>query len=159
MPITLNDLTVNIAHLDRAALLSDWQWLIGSDRAPVLVTAMGNAFVQDTGTGAIALLDAGTGKLTDIADSFEAFQAALSDADFVGEHFLLDDWVGLRDAGKTLAPGQVFGYATPPVLGGGFDLDNLVATDIAVHFSISGQVHRQVKDLPEGASIDGIKLA
>ena len=159
MPIALNDLTVTIAHLDRATLLDEWRWLIGTNRAPVLVTALGNAFVQDSASGAITLLDAGTGQLNEIADSGEAFQALLSDTDFVSEHLLLDDWVALREAGKMLEPGQLFGYITPPVLGGGFGPDNMEPTDIEVHFSISGQIHRQVKDLPDGAPISSIKLA
>lgn len=158
MPITLNDLTVNIAHLDTATLMDDWQWLIGAHQRPVLVTAMGNVFVQDAGTGTISLPAAGTGKLIDIADSGQAFQARLSDAHFVSERFLVDDRVALREPGKTLAPGQLFGYETPPALGGGFDTDNLVPTDIEVHFSVSGQIHRQVNDLPAGTPIGAVKL-
>jgi hypothetical protein len=158
MPITLNDLTVNIDHLDQETLLAPWHWLIGARRLPILVTAMGNAFVQDADSGAISLLDAGTGKLVEVADSPQAFQALLGDTDFVMEQLLVNDWAAARDAGLMLAPGQVFGYKTPPVLGGGFETDNLEPTDIAVHFGLLGQIHQQVKDLPAGTPVSSIKI-
>ena len=47
MPITVDDLTVNFEHADRATLLADWEWRIGPDRLPILITALGHAFVQD----------------------------------------------------------------------------------------------------------------
>ena len=53
MALTLNDLTVSISHLDRHALLGDWLWLTGANKVPVLVTALGNAFLIDKDTGAI----------------------------------------------------------------------------------------------------------
>ena len=38
MPITIEDLTVNFEHVDRAALLADWEWLIGPNRLPILIS-------------------------------------------------------------------------------------------------------------------------
>ena len=57
MPITLEDLTVDFGHADRAALLADWEWLIGPHRLPILITALGHAFVQDAGDGTVHQLD------------------------------------------------------------------------------------------------------
>lgn len=71
---------------------------------------------------------------------------------------LVDDVVGLRAAGKLLERGQVYGFEIPPVLGGSFDAENLVPSDLVVHFSLAGQIHRQVKDLPPGTPISQIKL-
>ena len=36
--MTLDDLTVNFDHVDAAALLSDWRWLIGEHKTPILIT-------------------------------------------------------------------------------------------------------------------------
>jgi len=63
----------------------------------------------------------------------------------------------LRDAGRTLGPGQVFSWRTPPALGGELVADNLEPTDVAVHFSLTGQIHRQIADLPEGTPIPEIR--
>jgi hypothetical protein len=159
VPITLNDLTVNFAHIDRAALLVDWQWMIGGHKLPILVTAMGTVFVQDTQDGRISLLDPGEGKLREIADSIEAFQQLLSDQEFVLTEFLVEDFASLRNGGTSLAPGQVFGFVQPPVLGGSFDVGNLEPTDVQIHFSLSGQIHQQVKNLPDGAPVSQVSIS
>jgi hypothetical protein len=159
MPITLKELTVNFSHLDRSSLLTDWQWLIEEHRLPILITAMGNAFVQDTRDGAVSVLDPGEGKMREVAASVEAFQGLLSDREFVFSEFMVDDFISLQKAGKLLAQGQVFGYIKPPVLGGGFDVANLESTDIEIHFSLSGQIHRQVKDLPDGSPISQVSIS
>ena len=51
MRITLSDLTVGFDHLDRAHLLEDWRWLIGSSKQPILLSAVGDAFVHDENDG------------------------------------------------------------------------------------------------------------
>jgi len=158
MPITMEDLTVGLDSTDRDSLLDDWRWLIGLDKQPILVTAMGNAFVQDPGSGVVELLDAGTGKLKQVAASFDEFKALLSDKSFVYENLLVDDVVHLRESGKLLEPGQVYGFEIPPALGGSFDAENVVPSDVSVHFSVSGQIHRKVKDLPEGTPMSQIRL-
>ena len=43
-----------------------------------------------------------------------------------------------------------------PVLGGDYSLENFEMTDISVHFSITGQICSQVKDLPERTRIGKI---
>lgn len=159
MAITLNDLTVNFTHVDRSALLTEWRWMIGTHKLPILVTAMGTAFVQDTQDGTISLLDPGEGKLREIAASFDEFQALLSDQEFVLAEFLVEDFASLRDGGRSLSQGQVFGFVQPPVLGGSFDVGNLEPTDMEVHFSVSGQIHRQVRDLPDGAPISQVSIS
>lgn len=159
MPITLKDLTVNFTHLDRSTLLGSWQWLIGEHKLPILITALGNVFVQDTEDGSISLLDPGEGKLRPIAESVGEFEALLSDREFVHSEFLVEAFVALQRAGQVLELGQVFGYIKPPVLGGSFDADNLEPTDIEVHLSLSGQLHQQVNELPDGASISEVSIS
>jgi hypothetical protein len=159
MPITLDDLTVDFSHVDRSTLLSDWQWLTGQHKLPVLVTAMGNVFVQDAEDGTISLLDPGEGKLRHVAASIEELQSLLADREFVYSEFMVEDFVSLQQTDRILAPGKVFGYIKPPVLGGSFDVDNLEPTDIEVHFSLSGQIHQQVKDLPDGTSISHVSIS
>lgn len=159
MAITLNDLTVNFSHLDRMTLLSDWHWLISEHKVPILITAMGNVFVQDAQDGAVAVLDPGEGKVRNVAASVEELQGLLSDRDFVYSELMVEDFANLQRAGKLLAPGQVFGFIKPPILGGSFDVENLEPTDIQVHFSLSGQIHQQVKDLPDGTPISHVAIS
>jgi hypothetical protein len=158
MPITIADLTVNFSHVDRNSLLEEWRWSIGDAKLPILITAMGNAILQDSHEGSVWLLDTGTGEVRQIAASVNELHELLADRDFVYSEFLVEDFIGLREAGKVLAESQVYGYAKPPVLGGSFDAENLVPTDIKVHFSLSGQICRQVRDLPPGTQISGVTI-
>ena len=158
MPITLNDLTVNFSHLDRAKILEDWVWLIGNRRLPILLSALGDAFIQDLDDGSVHLLSAGEGAIQRVADSGGIFESLLSDRDFVTENFAPSVIVELRANGCVLMPGQLYGYKTPPNLGGEYSLGNLEPTDISVHFSILGQLHRQTQSLPPGTPISGIEI-
>ena len=57
-----------------------------------------------------------------------------------------------------LSKGEIYSFKVTPVLGGELSADNVEASDIDVHFSLSGQLHRQIRDLPEGAKIEDIEL-
>lgn len=166
MPINVDDLTVPFDTGARGTLLEDWQWLLGSRRwligrrrrLPILVCALGDAFVQDVDDGSVHLLDTGAGVLERVADSAEAFRGLLRQPDFVASNFRSSAAAELRDGGRVLAPGQVWGFIHPPALGGTYRVDNYEPTDMVVHFSIQGQIHQQIKDLPPGTSISSIKL-
>lgn len=56
------------------------------------------------------------------------------------------------------AKNQSFSFKRPPILGGAIAADNSEVSDVVVHFSIAGQFHRQVKDLPPGMKIRNVKI-
>ncbi len=148
MALTLDDLTVSIRHLDRKALLRDWRWLIGPTKVPVLVTALGNAFLVDTADGTVHVLDVGPGTLEQVAASGEEFRKRLRDKAFVTEHFVPIIVVRMRESGQMLRAGEVYGFKTPPPLGGEYCADNLEPTDIEVHFTVLGQIHDRARTAP-----------
>jgi type VI secretion system (T6SS) immunity protein Tdi1 len=151
--MTLDDLTVNFKHLDRGELLSDWRWLTGSGKLPILLTASGDAFLQDENDDSIYVLDVVAGESKRVADAPVEFQALLADRDFVMSHFAVEMVSDLRQSGKMLASGQIYSFKKPPILGGEHVLENIDATDIDVHFSLTGQIHEQVRTLPPGTKI------
>jgi hypothetical protein len=57
-----------------------------------------------------------------------------------------------------LAHAQVYSWRRPPALGGEYELENAETSDIAVHFSMTGQVHQQVRDLPPGTPVAATRL-
>jgi len=154
MAITMNDLTVNFSHLDRDTLLEDWQWLIGPSKLPILLTAAGDAFVQDADDGTVHFLDVGRGELHAVAGSDEELRSLLASKDFVVNHLAVQMVGAMMQAGRRLEPDQIYSFKVLPVLGGQYDLNNIEATDIAVHFSLAGQIHEKVRDLPPGTPID-----
>ena len=156
--MTLNDLTVNFSHLERRSLLSDWGWLLGPDKLPVLLAASGDAFVQDVSDGSVHILDICAGKLNRGAESFERFQSLLKEKNFVVNYFAVKMVSELRASGCTLEAGQIYSFKRPPVLGGDYVLANIEPTDIEVHFSMAGQIHRQIAARPPGTSITGLSI-
>jgi hypothetical protein len=153
MRITWDEFTVPF-KLGEEDLFSDWRWLVGETAQPILVTALGDAFMQET-DGSVQWLDAGRGEYTKVAatqDEFKQSMAANADEWFVPQ--LVGDLIA-SDA--TLGPGQCFSFKKLPVLGGDYDPGNFEPTDLSVHFSLSGQIHQQVKDLPEGTRISSVQ--
>ena len=157
MPITMNDLTINPKGIGMETLLSEWTWAMPEPLHPVLLTAMGDAFAQGE-SGAVYFVDMVEGNVRVVADDGESFQSLLRNNQFVTDHMFPSRIVQFRKAGMTLQPGQVYGHKQPLVLGGNDDIENVEATDASVHISIHGQVHRQVKELPNGTPISEIKI-
>ena len=155
--ITLNDLIASFGELNRESLLLRWRWLIGDGKSPVLLTAMGDAFVQDAEDGSVHLLSVGPGTIERVADSFEEFREVLSDPDFLVEHFVPSLVANLRTRGCVLEPGQLYGFKVPPILGGGYVLENLEPTDIATHFELTGQIYEKARHVPIGTPIKSVE--
>jgi T6SS immunity protein Tdi1, C-terminal len=156
--MTLNDLTVSFVHLDRTVLLGDWRWLIGPRRQPILVTALGDAFLEDPEDGSVHLLSCGPGEVAPICAGIDEFRHLLTAREFVIEHFAPQVISELRTNGMTLIQGQLYGYKVPPHLGGEYSLANLEPTDIEVHFSLLGQMHQQARHPVPGTPISGVTL-
>jgi len=157
VPITLNDLTISPSEVDLSSLLADWEWAMCESMTPVLITAMGDVFAQGE-TRSIFFIDTSTGQIEKVADNGDEFQNLLRDPNFVTAKMypaLILKW---RKAGIQLGPGEVYSYSHPLALGGNDSVDNIAAVDVAVHVSISGQIHRQIKDLPEGTDIREIRF-
>jgi len=156
--MTLDDLTVNFKHLNRETILEDWEWLIGKSKQPILLAASGNAFLQDTEDGTVHILDVAANQVGLVAESIDEFKNLLSDRDFVGKYLNVQLVGELRLNGIILKLGQIYSFIKPPVLGGQYHLDNIEVTDIEVHFSLNGQIGRQIKDLTPGTPIKSIAL-
>jgi hypothetical protein len=154
--MTINDLTVNISHLNREDLLSEWQWMIGTTKFPVLATLAGDAFVQDSTDGSVHFLDVVEGTCTEIAPDGASFQQLLGDKEFVMSHLSVQLVAPLIRSGALPAAGRILSWRQPPVLGGPYSAENLEPTDISVHFSMLGQIWQQASSLPEGTQIGSV---
>ena len=153
MPFPPDHLVVDldVAAVERA--LADWRWLIGPSARPLYVTAAGDVILIED-DGRVLLLDTGGGAVEPLAESQEGFERALSDSSH------LDDWLSaslagrLRQRGVTLDPGQCYGYAVLPVFAeGSYGPDNRRVLSALEHLSFTADVHKQIRDLPDGATI------
>lgn len=141
--MTLNDLTVDFSHLDRDSLLLDREWLLGGRYLPILLSASGDAFVQNLNNGQVFWLDTGGGEFAQVAESPEEFNELLADKEFVIEHFAVQMVGDLIQSGKTLSNNQIYSLTKPWMLGGEYKIENIEPTDIEVHFSLTGQIVQQ----------------
>jgi Domain of unknown function (DUF1851) len=157
MRITWNELTVSPNGIDFDDLLSDWRWLIGEEYQPVVISTLGDLFLRQD-DGRIFWLKTGWGQLTEVAVNGEEFKKLMVQPNNAAEWFMPNLVGDLLSSGKRLGPGQCFSYQVPPVLGGEIGPQNFQPTSLSVHFSILGQIHEQVKDLPEGTPIGEIKI-
>lgn len=157
MKISWDHLSVKFDEISADRLVHDWTWLIGKDKQPIMVSSIGDLFLKDVNEK-VYWLNTGDGTLTDVAEGIEQFKEKLQDPEIVRDWFLVDLVAILNTKGKKLEVGQVYSNKKLIVFGGDYSPENFEPTDIEVHFSITGQIHRQVKDLPHGTKINSIKF-
>src|SRR5688572_21629174 len=139
-------------------LLCDWRWLIGDSRYAIeRVTATGSLFVRDD-LNAIHFLDVTDGVFRRVANSPEELDALFEITDN-RRNLLWSFFVRhLRNDGVHLAPGQCYGWKVPPCAGGEPEFHNAEPVELVGYLSFTGQLHRQLKSLPTGSSIDDVRL-
>jgi hypothetical protein len=157
MRIDLSDLTIKFQTEISDRLTEDWAWLIGTNKKAILVSAIGDMFLTND-NGNIFWLDVGQGKMEMVAADKNEFEKRLTDIEQVNKWFMIDLTTQLRLSDKKLKEGQLFSYKKLPIIGGDYSIDNFEPTDMEVHFSFAGQIHNQIKDLPNGTKIKDIKF-
>lgn len=132
--------------------LDGWSWLGVQHLKPLVVGAFGDVFFCD-GEG-IVVLDTLEGMLKPAARDLPHLREILA-SEAGRDEWLLDGLViGARAAGMTPGPGQCYDFKLAPVVGGGFGIDNITTISLVVKLHVAGQLHRQIKDLPEGAKVN-----
>ena len=154
-PPMIDDYLLPTEALDPPALLSEWRWRIGDHSYSVrAVAAVGNLFLEDR-SGAIFLLEIEDGSFARVARNAEEFEELLADRH--NRKAWLQTFLvrALRNEGMMLGPGQCYGRERSRSSSSRGSDDAPLAekfepTDLAVHLSILGQIHRQVRDRAAG---------
>ena len=157
MTVDYNQFIKDISKIDLDDICSDWQWLLNNKYLPIMVSLSGDMFLVDE-TATTFWLDTGKGQMKKIADSIDHFKYLLEDLDNIDEWLLASTVLDLIEAGILLKENEVYSYKTMPILNGDYSLENFEPTDISVHFSITGQICRQVINLPEGTRINKVVI-
>ncbi len=136
--------------------LEAWDWLDFSGKTPVITTCFGDVFFEsDEG---IYFLDSIGGSLDKVATSKSELQDILNTEDGK-DHFLMAGLVALaRDSGLILEEGECYDFTISPALSGSMELSNMQKMSFKVSLHISGQLMKQIKDLPPGTKISEVKL-
>jgi hypothetical protein len=135
-----------------AELRNAWSWLLEEPWQPVLFTAMGDMFFQDR-SGGVFWLDTGAGTVSSVAENLSEFERLVK-SDGADEWLLPDLVSALIGAGKLLDPQQCYSFVILPVFKEGtYSTDNLNAVRIGEHFGLTGELHKQIRDLPDGSTV------
>jgi hypothetical protein len=153
MKITWKDLSIDLSNIDRSKLIVDWIWLIGNDKEPIMVSSIGDMFLKDK-NGKIYWLNVGEGLLDSVSENIDEFNLKLKDDSQVDEWFMIGLVQQIKESGLELENGKLYGYKKLPVIGGDYEPENFELTDLEVHFSLTGQIHKQIKDLPDGTKVN-----
>jgi len=153
LSIGWDEITVSLEGIDGTALLLTWRWLVPESLEPIILTAMGDLFLLDPASGEIHWLDVASGELTVVASSGGELEELMREEGVAQNWFMPEAVTAMRKAGSVLGEHEVYSLEHPAILGGEFKLSNITPTNVYVHFNLHGQIHEQVKDLPEGAEI------
>jgi hypothetical protein len=133
-------------------LAESWAWLLKDPFRPVLFSVLGDMFFARD-DDSVWWLNTGTAEVTRVAESVDAFQERLG-TDQAEEWFLPHLIELLHAAGKIPEDGECYTYVTLPILQEGrYEVDNLNPVSAWEHFSLTGEIHRQIAALPEGAKV------
>jgi len=150
--MNLQDYLIDPKGKDWSELLSDWHFLLPEEFTLWMVNRFGDLFIV-TNDGAVHMLDVSGDRLNYLAASRDEF----SDRIDVGQNANTWLMIPLVDrcvaAGMRLGPGQCYSYKIAPMLGGGWELDNIEPADLARHYSFLASIARQLKDVPDGGKI------
>ncbi len=157
MEINWTELKIDLSKINLKNLLESWEWLIGKDKKIILISTIGDAFLEDS-NGICYWLNVGEGIFEKVADNISEFETKLTDNEIVEDWFLVELVAELKKSGIELTENNIYSYKTFPILGGEYLPENFEITDIEVHFEISGQIYKQVKDLPVGTKINKVEI-
>ncbi|MGI9598175.1 MAG: hypothetical protein ACR2QK_18575 [Acidimicrobiales bacterium] len=141
---------------DVAAGLEAWDWIDLTGKEQLFCSLFGHVFLEG---------DAGVWLLDPIDGSFErrwADRAELVDdlrlEASQDEYLLAGIAIGAANRGPQLGDRQIWAFTPPPITGGTFAVENLMAMDLEVGLHLAGQIHSQVRDLPPGTPISGFAI-
>ncbi|MBC8049138.1 MAG: DUF1851 domain-containing protein [Chitinophagales bacterium] len=109
--------------------------------------------VFEDASGQVYLLNTGTAQVTLTASSNDAFWQNLN-GDLLDDLLLPPLIKRLREAGKTLGPNQCYSYTALPIFKEGtYTVENMYVLSCREHFGVTGSIHQQIRDLPDGQKV------
>jgi|SRR5215470_838786 len=134
-------------------LLEEWRWLCPGNLRLIAVDAFADLFFED-GESAILRLDTTIGRPDRIAGSAEEFVRFTKSSDYRKKWFCEDVALALAEQGFDPPKGKCIGYKTPIVFAGSSGhLSNVYIADLYEYVSFLGDLHSQMKDVPDGGKV------
>ncbi len=150
--MNLNDYIIDQEGLDWSNLLSEWSWLLPTTLTPWIVNRLGDIVVVNE-DNTVSFFDIGCGKLKPIADSKDHLSRLLDEDDNANQWLAIPLIDRLVDSGLVLKPQSVYGFKILPILDGSYEVDNFYVASIAEYYPFMGDIHGQIKDVPDGTQV------
>ena len=138
-------------------LLDDWKWLIPSTATVWLMNRFAE-LVLVFEDGSVSYLETSAGALRNIARDREEFIVRIDEGDNANEWLMIPLVDRCVTAGMILGANQCYGFKTAPTLGGQYEIANVELSDISVYLALMGQIHEQIRDLPDGTRITHVVI-
>jgi hypothetical protein len=133
-------------------LHESWDWLLGPAWKPILFSAIGDVFLV-LPAKTIWWLSTATGELEQVASDEAEFNRLLN-TEVADEWFLPGLVEALVENGQVLKAQECYSYLIFPVFAqGDFSVENMYCLKSVEHFSVSGQIHRQIRSQPDGSKV------
>lgn len=154
MAVTWNDIAFQMEPSDTLAAAEAWSWLVLEPWTPLICSRIGGVFLEKP-DGAVHWLDTATGLVEEVASSRALFEETVrTSPDLMDEWFLPAVIERLHAAGKRAGAGECYGFVILPVFAEGkYEEDNMFVIPVGEQFVGVAAVHRQLSELPDGATV------
>jgi hypothetical protein len=148
----LQDYLLDQTGKDWTELLSGWAPDLPASFTVWMVNRFGDIFAvfEDD---SVHMLDVGMGVIARVADNRDHFSDQIDAGDNANNWLLIEFVDDCVAGGLMLGQNQCYGYRVPPILGGKYAIENVIPTDLSVHYSLLADIYQQTKDLPDGTRI------
>jgi hypothetical protein len=154
--IGLMEMTRSFTPEQFAQGLESWQWASVGTKTPLFTSPFGDVFFR--AEDGFWWLDTLRGSLTRAWANADTLKADLATASGQDRYLLAGLAFEAERQGLIPAASQVYGFKTPPALGGALDIGNVEPTDFVVSLNLAGQIHEQIRNLPPGTRISGLTI-
>ncbi|MBN9524280.1 DUF1851 domain-containing protein [bacterium] len=138
---------------DIAEMLGCWEWLIGRDKHPLVMTKFGDWFLADA-DGQVHWLDVLEGTCKPVAGSVAEFERLMAEEEQLDLWLMLPWCYRLHDEGHVPGEDQCFGFKVPPRLGAPVELANVEVANLMAYQVWMSQIAR----IPPGTTVDAITV-
>jgi hypothetical protein len=146
----IDDYLIDPTGKNWSSLLAGWKSALPSTFTLWLVNRFGDLFVVFD-DGSVHMLDVGLGVRRRLADNRDHFSKLLEVGDNANTWLMIPLVNACVAAGMVLGgTTQCYGYKVPPILGGPYNVGNVVPLDLTTHYAILSNLYRQTKNLPDG---------
>lgn len=146
------DYLIDLEGKDWEELLVGWRFLLPESFNVWLVNRVGDVFAvfEDD---SVHMLNVGRGTIERVAANCDDFVTRIDQDDHVNTWMRANLVNRCVKSGLRLGDHQCYGFKLPPMLGGAYEVENIVVMDLHQHYSLLADLCEQTVELPDGTKV------